>query len=526
MLRGYGASTPSDAARAGKEAAADESKETDEFAALASMRERAKYMPLRLSYDDRKMLRLAEGALTVSNYTDKVDCAALADPAKAAKRRQRMVAEICGLLSGLVVACNFDSGAALLTERDFASYRSFFRQLFETVRRYKIMNPEKLRSSYGKMLYLLQDANSDEVKELLGFSVVSPVKTVHTLLSKAGALAMLDDPALEPACMEILPDGLARWEIDALIKRKEKCRRHLVRKYADRAAERAGGKVLSEEDVLLCCYSINDNNSFLNSDRRPCDDLLGLLDECFAPDHGPEQQPEPGLDLGIVAGSAGGARLTHSHAKQWAFARQSLTLWRAITNDMFRLWFLSEADLLSPDAPYTLKDTGQGLQRVQPCPRTYRAMQQLLRQVQSQASSPSSLSSSCAWVGSSMIHMGDHNVPNALSFLDKYTQVARILNPLTATLRSLKALSQDDPGIRQLLMDGFGGVEGVQRHVLGDFFRGAFDGSGADNFYDAGSCIDGRLTSAWNWCNQLPSKPYFFVFKLAGFSGFDGQFDA
>lgn len=33
---------------------------------------------------------------------------------------------------------------------------------------------------------------------------------------------------------------------------------------------------------------------------------------------------------------------------------------------------------------------------------------------------------------------------------------------------------------------------------LADFFRFAFDGSGADNFYDAGSCIDGRLTSAWN----------------------------
>lgn len=38
--------------------------------------------------------------------------------------------------------------------------------------------------------------------------------------------------------------------------------------------------------------------------------------------------------------------------------------------------------------------------------------------------------------------------------------------------------------------------------LLADFFRFAFDGSGADNFYDAGSCIDGRLTSAWN-CKLL-----------------------
>ena len=50
----------------------------------------------------------------------------------------------------------------------------------------------------------------------------------------------------------------------------------------------------------------------------------------------------------------------------------------------------------------------------------------------------------------------------------------------------------------------------------------AFDGSGADNFFDAGSCIDGRLTSAWNWCSQLPTKDFYLVFKLAGFTSFDG----
>ena len=56
------------------------------------------------------------------------------------------------------------------------------------------------------------------------------------------------------------------------------------------------------------------------------------------------------------------------------------------------------------------------------------------------------------------------------------------------------------------------------------FASGGFDGSGADNFFDAGSCIDGRLTSAWNWCQKLESKFYFPVFLLTGFTGFDGEF--
>jgi hypothetical protein len=37
-----------------------------------------------------------------------------------------------------------------------------------------------------------------------------------------------------------------------------------------------------------------------------------------------------------------------------------------------------------------------------------------------------------------------------------------------------------------------------------------------DNFFDAGSCIDGRLTSAWNWCSSLEKKRFFHVFLLTG----------
>lgn len=52
------------------------------------------------------------------------------------------------------------------------------------------MNPEKMRTSYGKLLYLLQDAESDEIREILGFNVVAPIKTVYSMLFKTNGLAV------------------------------------------------------------------------------------------------------------------------------------------------------------------------------------------------------------------------------------------------------------------------------------------------------------------------------------------------
>ena len=90
----------------------------------------------------------------------------------------------------------------------------------------------------------------------------------------------------------------------------------------------------------------------------------------------------------------------------------------------------------------------------------------------------------------------------------------RILNPIVICLENLEKIYEKDDGIKHMVDDGFGGLETLRKDILYDFFRSAFDGSGADNFYDAGSCIDGRMTSAWNWCSQLSRKKYYPIFRL------------
>lgn len=377
-----------------------------------SYAERAKYIPLRLSYNERKLLRLVESSVKVSGYVDRVDDAEVAR--RPARRKQLQLQGVTAVLTALVVAVDYEEGQRTAAERDFASKAKFLRRCFEIARRYKILNPEKMRSEYGQLVYLLQDAASiEDLKELVGVELAAPVKTVYALLRDRGGLALLDDPLVRDATCEILPDPTkTRAQLQHAIKRKEQAVKLLGKRYA---ADR-----LSVDDVELCLCSICDNESYLNSNRLPIDQTLNMLRACFDP----REPSDETYSLAIAHGDRG-ARLSHSHARQFKFAEQSLSLWRAIVDDMFRLWHLAEADLLSGDAPYDLRDTGQGLQRVQACPRTYSAMLAILKderadaakgarrpeyETKTSANGVSHGGSKSDWVGSSMIHMGDHNV--------------------------------------------------------------------------------------------------------------------
>jgi Protein of unknown function (DUF2009) len=467
-----------------------------------SVSERAKYIPLRLTLGERKMLRLVEATMTCCDYTSAADDIGVTG-LKRARRTHIQLQGIVALLQGLVTACDYTSGQKLtMGDEELEKYQSFFQNLLEIARRHKIMNPEKMRTEYGKLIYLLQDAASPSVQPHLGLSIVQPIVTVYDFLNERGGISMLQDKLIEIATREVTGRRKTRPQIRTEIARKEKAVATLKAKYRT--------SHLSEEDIHLALYSIGDNDSFLNSNRVPIDTMIEYLQTYFSP-----KKVEEGYSLNILTGE-NGARLSHSHERQYYYALQSLTLWRDIIGDMFRLWYLAEEDLLSESVTYELQDTGQGWQRVQPSPRTYRAMQQIIYNLQH--------TKIYQWIGSSMVHMGDHNVPNALSFIDKYTQVPRILGPIVLCLENVEKMYEESQDITQFVDSNFGGLDKLRKDILHDFFRSAFDGSGADNFYDAGSCIDGRLTSAWNWCSQLPRKPYYCIFKLTGFQGFDGDF--
>ena len=205
--------------------------------------ERSRYIPLRLTHEERKFLRMLQAVVraryvypvacygldyltayvpqvfahpsppslshSLSNYTNKVD-----KPASTFKRpgMRAVLAtnEIAGVLCALVSATDYAKGCELMSNGTFGTNEAFFQQVLELGRRHKIRNPEKMRSSYGSLMYILQDSQTTESLEYLGFSCVRPVHTVYELLEQRGGLGVLRDSRLAIATQEIIHTGKVR----------------------------------------------------------------------------------------------------------------------------------------------------------------------------------------------------------------------------------------------------------------------------------------------------------------------------
>ncbi|EDO18571.1 hypothetical protein Kpol_1048p1 [Vanderwaltozyma polyspora DSM 70294] len=464
------------------------------------LQKNAEYVPMRLTYEERHLLRLLEAALQVSEYTDRVDILSY----KSKNRRiVEQLKEMCSVLSGLVIASDLRIGQKLLEMKNFSDNAAWFQDIFEIGRRYKIMNPERMRDTYGKLCYMVMDSRLPDITEHMEFHLFKPIKTVKHFLNskpddKGKAMSMFRDRDIINAISHISPVGKTRSEINRMIKLKESSIEKLASKYSSRH--------FSKEDIRQVLYSIGDYNAYVDMNRRPIKRMLERLEVFKNPEIAAK------YSIGIQFGRDG-ARLTHDHERQWHYVHQSLSLWSLIQRDMCRLWFLADTDLFD-GSYYKLASTGHGLNRIKACPLIYQEMHKIISECRRKSDT---------WVGSSVVHLGDDAVPNALFFLDKYTQVPSILIPFDTTLMKINELVGKDSYLLEYIEKEYGSVNDLKLTILQDAFAHMFDGSGADNFYMSGSCIDGRLTSAWNHCNEISKKKYYNIFLMTSFSGFNGS---
>jgi hypothetical protein len=207
-----------------------------------------KWIPMRVSGEERTLLKLLEGALEVSEYTDKVDV--VRGWGWRNSKSDVIGEEISDFfknLMGLLVAGNYQEGVKLLQAKELRGNAEFFAQVCEIGRRFKITNPEKLRSTYGKLIYLMQDAPS-----VLPFNLHTPIKSVHLFLSERDGLGVLADEELALATRPIAAgDASAGASREAL----EQAGRDKA-SAADRIAARHASNRLSATDIRWALLSV------------------------------------------------------------------------------------------------------------------------------------------------------------------------------------------------------------------------------------------------------------------------------
>ena len=168
---------------------------------------RASHIPLRLTTSEREILTTVQGALDVSEYTENVDVSQNDFYARTRYDKHVTILDQIDELLATLLGLNATSGdkksnAMLLCDK--RENADFFRNCLEVGRRYKIMNPDKMRTTYGKLLFVLMDSVSPKVRKRLEMDLKKPIETVASAVVAASLGRLLNDPLLETAATEIV----------------------------------------------------------------------------------------------------------------------------------------------------------------------------------------------------------------------------------------------------------------------------------------------------------------------------------
>jgi hypothetical protein len=388
------------------------------------------FVPLRLNEEERVLLNVLENALEVCEYTDVVDVTFSHTRKSKLSRILESLIDVLSISCGLIMANSLQKGETLLMSKTLNDNVPLFTKLFEIGRRYKIMNPSKMRGTYGKLMYILMDTESYSIKNELKLTFVKPVQTVVTFLqakvkNNTEVEDMLKDPLWATATQTISehstgtarmgtedslgPDLKSKKELAVLASYKKQACEMLLKKYTS--------DQLSEADITRVIDSISDNEAYLNFNMNPVERILSILVDAFDPnkpvdpfslklsakERGPKQKSSSmfGSGFSLYGGYSsgllgGGSMLSHDHATQFRFVLQTFTLWREVMRNMSKLWLLADMDMVTEQ--YRLVDTGQGYQRLQSSPRIRKEMSRILSLVQHRCGS---------WVGLSVVHLGE-----------------------------------------------------------------------------------------------------------------------
>ena len=183
--------------------------DTDPFSFEAWLREQWRFIPLRLDDVERGQLAVLRSAMRCSDYTDRVDV--LSHKPHDQLVRENLHQVLCAVQGLRVGAAGLAAAAQIVGASPngrhqhkhqhhghghghghghnqqqqgqtavFLRSERFIRRIFEVGRRYKLMNPERMRTEYGKMMHILQDATDDDAVRFLGFRLAAcPRRTVY-----------------------------------------------------------------------------------------------------------------------------------------------------------------------------------------------------------------------------------------------------------------------------------------------------------------------------------------------------------